>query len=134
MENELSVVLQEQEKEKVVLNGKEFLIGKIGIGKTWKLLTKISQLFTVKPNLFDDLKKSKENTFAEVMGFIALLPENTLTELVSIITDESIEFCSEIGNEELPEIVLAILKHNNIDKILKNWQRVAEEYKKPRIN
>jgi chemotaxis protein CheY-P-specific phosphatase CheC len=130
MSDEFKTIIQEEDKETIVLNKQEIIVGKISIGKTWKLLKKVSGLVANNKDIFNKLKEKKDSAFAEVMNAISSLPETTISELISIIIDKPTEFCDGISIDELPLLIQAILRHNDIKKILKNWQGVAEVFGK----
>lgn len=124
MQNVVETLLQEEEKSKIIINGKEFKVGKLKLKTVLKLSNIIAKFCVKQSNKFKNFKQGETNT-DDLISFFELFDENELAKVISILVDtEDIEFCKEIDFESFTDLIIAVCEHNDFNKILGNIKRV----------
>lgn len=129
--NETDVLVTEFEKKKVIINGKQFEIGKLSILQISKLIKSISKIILKGVERFKSIDTTQKNIFNDLMIIFEVLDTDEISEVISIVLNTDAEFCKNISAEDLTEIIAVVCEQNDFRKILKNVKRTAGTFREP---
>lgn len=127
----LNIIIDEFTTRQLIINGRNFTVGKLSLLQLTRLAPVILNVITDKTAEFKKIKEEMDN--AETLGFVfGLLDENELVTIIGILLNTNdIEFCRSVKSvESISEIIATICELNDLQLILKNVQRIAGSFKK----
>jgi len=128
--NELETILEEQEKKSITISDRKFEIGKLSIKQVLSLIKKLGKIFINSSGKVKAISKDGKTNFDDVVAIVEALDENEVIELLGMLLNADVEFCSTISFEDTIEIIAIVCEQNDFKKIIKNFNRVAEATKK----
>lgn len=119
---------------KVVVGKKSYSIGGLSIKQTMQLIKEIMRVIV---RLGDaDLTKlqSGETNVEDLLVFFDFLNEDEVAKVIGIMLneDDGLFLKKNLTLESITEILAAVCEKNNIEKILKNVQRMVKTIKQQR--
>lgn len=127
--NETDILLAEFQKKKLVINGREFEIGKLSIKQILQLTKSVSKILLKSAERFKSVDTAGHNMFDDIMSIFEILDIDEIALVLSTALDTDIEFCKTISAEDVTEIIAVVCEQNDFSKILKNVQRTAGTFK-----
>jgi hypothetical protein len=119
------VLAQEKEKTEIKIQGEIFQIGKLKYRQILKLTKAITKMFIRNIKRFRELKADGKNILEDIMNIMDILDESEITDILCIILEKDMGFCSDLTACELSELSRILYEYNydDIAGTLKNWQR-----------
>jgi hypothetical protein len=131
MNNDLEVLEKESIQKEFTIQGRKILIGKLSFIQVTKGMKALAKIFLKDSARFSQLKADGANNKEDIISIIDKFDETELLEFISIITKQDKEFCAELGLKEVSDILETVIEFNlqDIQDILKNWQRTVSKFK-----
>lgn len=125
----LEALIAEGKRSKVVIQGREFIIGKL----TLVIYFRLSKLIVKVGKRYADVLahfKPTANDAGDIIKFMGVLDERDLLDFLQILLPETDDaFCAQVDGDETLELVTAICRHNDFKGLLKKARGVTDQFK-----
>ncbi len=126
----IGTAIQEADKRKFTILGREFAIGKFSILQTTRLTQFVVKVAVKYTDYFKQLAKKESSSMDDLMGLISVLNEDQVAELIGIfLNTKDYEFCKKLPVEDVTEVIAEVCENNDMPRILKNVQRAVRAWK-----